>query len=412
MDLYQLPEFKMPKLKPPDKWSGNSVLLLILISFIFGGLGGALTSSYFFPEVKNFLSQTQTGTQEYAPATAQEESVINAVKSASPAVVSIIISKDVPILEQFYTTPFPLFPEFQIPQFRQEGTQRQEVGGGTGFIISEDGLILTNKHVVSDAEAFYTVLMNDGNKYSAKVLALDPTQDLALIKVDGVTSLPKVLLGDSETLQIGQTVITIGNALGEFRNTVSVGVVSGLGRTITASGGGVSETIEDVIQTDAAINSGNSGGPLLNLKGQVIGINTAMVSGAQNIGFAIPINKAKRDIEQVGDSGKITYPFLGVRYVIINDAIKESSNLSVNYGAWIKQGENGEPAVSQDSPAQAAGIKGGDIILEFNGEKITTENSLAETIIKYIPGDRVELKILREGKEFTVFVTLAERSGN
>jgi S1-C subfamily serine protease len=183
-----------------------------------------------------------------------------------------------------------------------------------------------------------------------------------------------------------------------------------LGRTITASGGGLVETLEDVIQTDAAINKGNSGGPLLNLKGEVIGINTAMVEEAQTIGFAIPINKAKKDIEQVKTSGKISYPFLGVRYVLINEEIQKKNNLPVDYGAWVQKGSGGEAAIFPGSAAEKAGLKEGDIILEFNGEKITTENTLAKIIMKYNPGDKVTLKILREGKEKIVEVTLGERN--
>jgi serine protease Do len=433
MSLYQLPDYKIPRLgKPgnsPPFWKSKFFLAVLLVLFFLaaGGMGGIITGSYFSLKIFGYLQKFKTdslvqsndGKRQYDPATAQEEAVISAVKEASPAVISIIISKNLPIFEECYVNPFgSLFPDFQIPQMCQKGTKLQEIGGGSGFIISADGLILTNKHVVSDKTAEYTVLTNDGKKYPAKVLALDPTQDLALIKIsadkegneEGLTILlPTLNLGDSDGLQIGQTVITIGNALGEFRNTVSAGVVSGLGRTITASGGGVAETIEDVIQTDAAINSGNSGGPLLNLRGEVVGINTAMVSGAQSIGFAIPINKAKKDIESVKSSGRIIYPFLGVRYVLINDAIKEENNLAVNYGAWVRKGEGGEPAVSAGSSAEAAGVKEGDIILEFNGEKITTDNSLAKIIMKYNPGDKVNLKILRQGKEITMEVTLGER---
>jgi S1-C subfamily serine protease len=268
---------------------------------------------------------------------------------------------------------------------------------------------LTNKHVVLDESADYTVLTNDGKKYPAKVLAKDPVQDLAIIKIEG-SNFPVVKLGDSSKLQIGQTVIAIGNALGEFRNTVSVGVISGLGRTITASGGDLVETIEDVIQTDAAINQGNSGGPLLNLKGEVIGIDTATVSGAQNIGFAIPIDKGKRDIEQVKAKNKITYPFLGVSYVLINEKIKEDNNLPIAEGAWITAGQQGGSAIYSGSPAEKVGLKEGDIILEFNGEKITSENSLSKIIMKYNPGDKITLKILRDGKEKIFEVTLNERS--
>jgi len=186
-------------------------------------------------------------------------------------------------------------------------------------------------------------------------------------------------------------------------------VVSGLSRTITASGGGLTETIEDVIQTDAAINSGNSGGPLLNLNGEVIGINTAIVSGAQNIGFAIPINKAKKDIESVKNNGKIVYPFLGIRYILLNEELKNENNLSVDYGVWVQKGANGEVAITPDSAADKSGIKEGDIILEFNAEKIITGNSLSDIIQKYNPGDKVNLKILRNGKEINLEATLGER---
>jgi len=187
-------------------------------------------------------------------------------------------------------------------------------------------------------------------------------------------------------------------------------VISGLGRTITASGGGLIETIEDVIQTDAAINQGNSGGPLLNLKGEVIGINTATVISAQNIGFAIPVNKAQKDIEQVKKIGKIVYPFLGIRYILINEEIQKENNLPVNYGAWIISGSEGELAIFPGSPAEKIGLKENDIVLEFNNEKISSENSLAKIIMKYNPGDKVKLKILRGDKEKIIWVTLDERS--
>jgi len=445
MPIYKLPEVKLPKLKAPrfPKFCQNRafwIFLIILASFILGGIGGTITGSYFYSEVRNYLSQLnielpgvekiieKETIQEYLPQTSQEEAIIKVVNENSPAVVSIVITKDVPIIEEYYYNPFQEFEqffgqpfEFQIPQYRQKGTEKKEVGGGTGFVVSEDGLILTNRHVVLDTAADYTVLTNDGRKFPAKVLARDPAQDLAVIKVEKekivdnqgkliLKPFPAVKLGDSDKLQIGQTVIAIGNVLGEFRNSVSVGVISGLGRTITASGGGLVETLEDVIQTDAAINQGNSGGPLLNLKGEVIGINTAMVLEAQSIGFAIPINKAKKDIEQVKTSGKIFYPFLGVRYVLINEEIQKENNLPVDYGAWVIKGEGGQAAIFPGSAAEEAGLKEGDIILEFDNQKITTENTLAKIIMKYNPGDKVTLKILREGKEKIFEVPLGERS--
>jgi len=443
MPIYELPKFELPKLKAPKFWRNRlfwPIISSILVSVVFGFIAGAISGSYFYFEIKDYLSKLKIEIpepqtiekiieketiKEYQPQTSQEEKIIQAVEKVSPAVVSIIITKDLPIFEEYYISPFEEFfgePfELQVPQYRQKGTEKKEIGGGTGFIVSEDGLILTNKHVVLDTAADYTVFTNDGRKFPAKVLARDPVQDLAILKIEqekivdqqgklGLKKFPTVQLGDSDNLQIGQTVIAIGNALGEFRNTVSVGVISGLGRTITASGGGLVETLEDVIQTDAAINKGNSGGPLLNLKGEVVGINTATVLEAQNIGFAIPVNKAKKDIEQIKTLGKIVYPFLGVRYVLITEKIQKENNLPVSYGAWVIKGEQGEAAIFPGSEAEKAGLKEGDIILEFDGQKITTENSLAKIIMKYNPGDKVVLKILREGKEKIIQTTLGERS--
>jgi len=440
----ELPKLKAPKFRFPRFWQNRvfwTIILTVFISAIFGFVFGTISGNYFYSEIRDEFSKFNIQLPElkisekekpvekepvYLPQTSQEEAVIKVVKEVSPAVVSIIITKDLPVFEEYYISPFeeffgqPFF-EFKIPQYKQKGTQKQEIGGGTGFIISEDGMILTNGHVVSDKDADYTVLTNDGKKYPAKVLARDSIRDLAVMKIEGektidnqgklnLKSFPPLKLGDSDKLQIGQTVIAIGNALGEFRNTVSVGVISGLGRTVTASGGGMIETLEDVIQTDAAINMGNSGGPLLNLKGEVIGVNFAMVQQAESIGFTIPINKAKKDIEQVKTSGKIVYPFLGVRYVLINEEIQKENNLPVDYGAWVQKGTGGEPAIFPGSVAEKTGLKEGDIILEFNGEKITTDNTLAKIIIKYNPGDKITLKILREGEEKIFEVTLDEKS--
>jgi len=431
---YNLPDFELPKLKslkfPKKRLDKTSQTLVwaVLLASVFGFLAGAISGTYFYWELRDYLSQlplpqkiTEKETivqKEYVPQTTQEEAIITVVEKASPAVVSIIVSKDLPIIEEYYTEPFQEFEKFfgeqfelRIPQYRQKGIQKQEIVGGTGFVVSEDGMILTNRHVVVDEEADYLVLTNDGQKFPAEVLARDPIQDLAILKIEPQDSLPTVNLGDSEKLKIGQTVIAIGNALGELQNTVSVGVISGLGRTITASGGGIIETLEDIIQTDAAINRGNSGGPLLNLKGEVIGINTAMSLEGENIGFAIPVNKAKKDIEQVKTLGKIVYPFLGVRYVIMNETIQQENNLPVDYGALIVRGEGpGETAIFPGSAAEEAGLKNGDIILEFNGERITADNSLAKIIMKYDPGDTVTLKVLSEDTEKIIQVTLGERS--
>lgn len=411
----------------------NLIVILVLVALV-GGFFGSVTAAnhatanifqqlydkFIKPTEQNsqsFFNQTNSG-QKYAPAVDYEEAVIKSVEAVSPAVVSIIISKNVPIIEQCPYNPFSNIPDqfqqffgqgFQLYQPCEKGTKLQEVGGGSGFVISPDGLILTNKHVVYDKDAFYTVMTNDGKKYDAKVLAQSPNLDLAVVKIN-VSNFPTVTLGDSDGLRLGQSAIAIGNALGEFRNTVSVGVVSGLARTITASGDGVgTETIENVIQTSAAINQGNSGGPLLNLKGEVIGINVATVSGAQNIGFAIPINQAKKAIESVKNTGRIITPYIGVRYILNSSDLAKKEKLSVDYGVLVRGSSDG-PAVVKNSPADKAGIKAEDIVLEINGEKINAQQTLASLIQKYSVGDTIKLKILRNGKEMEISVKLEERT--
>ncbi|MCL5016106.1 MAG: trypsin-like peptidase domain-containing protein [Patescibacteria group bacterium] len=355
--------------------------------------------------------------QSYSPPSSYEQQIINAVKQASPSVVSIIISQDLPVIEQCQAAnPFANLPsnlqqlfgnQFNYTVPCQKGSKLQETGAGSGFIVSSDGLILTNKHVVSNTSAQYTVILSNGKKYNATVLARDPKIDLALIKINA-TGLSALALGDSSQLELGQTAIAIGNALGQFSNTVSVGVVSGLSRTITASGASYgSETIQGVIQTDAAINPGNSGGPLLNSRGQVIGIDTAVVSGAQNIGFAIPINDAKSDISQVETAGSISTPYLGVRYTPIDSALAAQDNLPVSNGALI-QGGNGQLAVVPGSPAEKAGLKSGDIIISVDGVNIDQNNTLSDLISSHKVSDTVSLAILRDGKTITVQVTLAQ----
>lgn len=454
MNIYNLPKFNFQKtnigqktrnaglfafkkiinIKKAFKNPRNTILLgavvLVMAGFIAGFLGSVTALNYFPAQINRLAGQFnpiafnyQTASQldnnivqtAYTPSVSYEQAIINTVKSASPSVVSIIISKNVPIYEQQWVNPFgDLGPGFniQVPQYVQKGTELQEIGAGSGFIVSSDGLVLTNKHVVLDSQAEYTVFTNDGQRYPAKVLALDPVQDLAVAKIQSDRVFKPAVLGDSSKIQIGQTVVAIGNALGQFTNTVSVGVVSGLQRTISASDktGGFSETLQGIIQTDAAINSGNSGGPLLNLKGEVVGINTAMAEGAQNIGFAIPINMAQRDINQVKNNNKIIYPFLGIRYVSVDSAVKSKYDLPVDYGAYISKGPNGESAITPGSAAESAGLREGDIILEINGEKIDSNNLLSGAILKYNPGDKIVLKILRNGQELSVDVVLGERT--
>lgn len=353
----------------------------------------------------------------YQSAIGYEQAIIESVDKVSPAIVSITVSKNVPVIENCPVNPFgnlpPEFQEFfggnfQFTQPCQKGSRLQDIGGGSGFIVSEDGLVITNKHVVADKEASYTVFTNNGKKYTAKVLARDPIQDLAVLKIEG-SAFPVITLGDSDGIRLGQTVIAIGNSLGEFRNTVSVGIVSGLARNVTATTGGFdSERLEGVIQTDAAINPGNSGGPLINLKGEVIGINTAVVSGAQSIGFAIPINNAKRDITSVKTTGKITTPFLGIRYIMLTEEIAKRDGIAVNEGALVRGGDEG-PAVSKGSPADQAGVLAEDVITHINGVKLGAEKSLIAALQRFNAGDKVALRIMRGSKQIELNVVLGER---
>lgn len=349
--------------------------------------------------------------QPPAPASS-EDNIVNIVQNYSSAVVSVVASKDVPVVEKYYINPFEGIPELQIPQYRQKGTEKVQVSSGSGFFVSADGLVITNKHVVADTEAEYTVIMNDGRKLGAKILARDPLQDIAVLKVDG-DKYNFIPLGDSDKLKIGQSVIAIGNALGEFQNTVSKGIISGLHRDVIASGGlAGTEELQELIQTDAAINQGNSGGPLLDLSGSVIGINTAMAQGAENVGFALPINIAKRDIEDAKQYGEIKYPYFGIRYQAMTSAIKEEKKLSFDYGLVLVKGPAGEPAILKNSPAEKAGLKEGDIIMEYNGTKILKAGTFAFLLSKSRIGDKINLKIWRDGKEINVDVVLEERPGN
>jgi serine protease Do len=349
----------------------------------------------------------------------EESRVIDVVEKASPAVVSIVITKDVPVIEQYYQEFDPFSDDFfkdffgdrgfkfQIPQQKQNGTEKREVGGGSGFFISADGYIVTNKHVVDDDKAEYTVLTNDGKKYDAEILAKDSTLDVAILKVKG-SGFPYLSFGDSDKLKSGQTVIAIGNALAEFRNSVSVGVVSGLSRSVVAGDMfGRSEQLEGVIQTDAAINPGNSGGPLLDIAGKVIGVNVAVSRGAENIGFALTSNTVKSIADSVKEHGEIVRPYLGVRYTQITENLKKKNNLTIDYGVLVSRGETPEDlAVIPGSPADKAGIVENDIILEIDGVKLEQGKSLASIIRQKDIGQIVKLKILHKGSEKEVEVKL------
>ena len=412
----------------------TSLLSILLVVVIGAGLVWHYRGNVFGYFAKEYFKGTQEENSDAKNTTekiiekqsifSQDSFVIDAVKKTNPAVVSIIISKEVPKYETYIdpnqqTNPFgdlfPGFPgfNFNVPQYRQNGTEKKEIGGGSGFFVSSDGLIVTNKHVVAQKNVEYTVFTNNGKKHIAKVVARDPVLDIALIKIEG-SLFPYLSLGDSNSLQVGQSVIAIGNALGEYRNTVSTGVVSGLARSITAGdNSGNTEVLDKVIQTDAAINPGNSGGPLLNLRGEVIGVNVAVAQGSQSIGFALPINSVKSSIESVKSTGKIVRPFLGIRYVAINAEMKDKNNLSVDYGVLVKPGATASDlAVIPGSPADKAGIVENDILLEVDGVKLDDKNNLASIIREKKIGQVINLKILHKGNEKNVSITLEAAKDN
>ncbi len=331
-------------------------------------------------------------------------------KKICPAVITIVASKDLPKIEGFYYMPYG-GENIMMPKLENEGSkERTKIGGGSGFLVSADGYILTSNHVVSDKEADYTVLLDPDRSCPAEVLAHDPTNDIAVLKID-YGKLPYLDMGDSSKVEVGETVIAAGNALGEFHDTISLGIVSGLSRFLTAFGGGMNPQIENLrglIQTDAAINPGNSGGPLVDMKGKVIGINTAVVAGAQNLGFAIPINYAKKDLAEVKKFGKIKRPYLGVKYILLNKEIAQKNKLPVDYGALIAREALGVGPVMKDSSADRCGLKEYDIILECEGEQISDKNSLASLLQKHQIGQTIKLKVLRDGQTIEISPTLDE----
>jgi serine protease Do len=363
--------------------SYKKVIVIVLaitipLAGVIGGLGG-----YFFGRQ---VIVTQDGKEVPIQQVVQVEessAVIDAVEKVSPAVVSIVARAG-------QSSPFGF---------------GGEAGAGSGFIITADGLIATNRHVVSDSDLKYTVGLQDGRTFPAKIVSRDPTFDFAIIKIEA-DNLPIVELGSSDNVKIGERVIAIGNAFGELQNTVTAGVISARNRTIEAQDGFASvELLEGLLQTDAAINPGNSGGPLVNISGQVIGVNTATDLGSENIGFAIAIDDAKVAIESVIKVGTIQRPFLGVRYVNLNKEIAELNELTHEQGALIVADRTGS-AVVNGSPADKLGIEEGDIILSLGEDKITPDRSLAAILRKHRPGEEIIVTWVNQDKEKQKAITL------
>ncbi len=337
------------------------------------------------------------------------------IKKVMPAVVSIIISKSLEEIErELPAEMMPLMPfgvpDLKIPEDKIDARGMVQIGGGSGFIVDSNGIILTNKHVISDLSAEYTVMTTSGEKYKAEIAARDPVDDVAILKIDA-KGLPTAKLGISEGLELGEEVLAIGNTLGIFKNTVSKGIISGLSRSISAKPDPKEpvQELRGLIQTDAAINPGNSGGPLVNLKGEVIGINAAIVFGAQNVGFAIPIQAAKRDLEDLKQYGRVRRPLLGLRYINIDDNLKEKLGLPVNYGALVAGSGRHHEGVIPNTPAHKAGLLNKDIILECNGEKLSMEKTIQDFLEDLKVGDILDMKVLRNKKPISIKVILGER---
>lgn len=329
----------------------------------------------------------------------EESLIINAVDKVSPSVVTVGVVSN---RRAFNPDELGLFsPFFQGPEINQPEPTRQSQDIGTGFVITSDGLIVTNKHVVSVIEGKYSIVTRDDKRYDVERIYRDPANDLAILKVNA-QGLKPAGLGDSSQLKVGQLAIAIGTALGEFRNTVTTGVISGLGRGITAGDpfGGFQERLDDLIQTDAAINPGNSGGPLLNSGGQVVGVNVAVSAQGQNIGFAIPIDTVKEVVKNFNETGKFSRPYLGIRYSLIS---RQAALLNeVPQGAYVRE-------VLPDSPAQKAGLQVGDIITKINNIPLNEKSGgLSQVVAKKKVGDSLNLTVFRDGKEITLNVILAE----
>jgi serine protease Do len=377
-----------------------SVALVILVSV----LGGAISDRLFgYRVLDRFFPRQEQGfrlPKESQRILNEESVVIDVAEKVSPSVVTIGISKTQAVME-FPQSPFEFF--FGTPQ---QGTQEQKIEQdiASGFIITNDGLVVTNKHVVADTQAKYRVITKDDKTYDVQKIYRDPANDIAILKIEA-SGLSPVELGDSTNLKVGQFVIAIGTALGEFRHTVTTGVISGLGRGITAGSPleGYVEELDNVIQTDAAINPGNSGGPLLNSAGQVIGINVAVASQGQNIGFALPISIVKDSINNFNQTGQFSRPFLGIRYQMIS---REAALMNeVPEGAYVAE-------VVADSPAEKAGIKAGDIITYLDGQKLAdVEGGLATVIAKKKVGDSISITLWRDGEEIKTSAVLVETQG-
>ena len=370
-----------------QKKKRRALIILAVIAGVWLVVGAGVLGAWLSSQATQKNNSLTSGVDGNQVVTEDEADLANLVKKVGPTVVSIVITQ---------TTGSGRF-------------QTTSEGAGTGIIVSADGYILTNRHVVQDARTL-EVLNSEGERYSdVTLVGSDPLNDIAILKIKNAKDLPVAELGDSGTVRVGQRVIAIGNSLGQYQNTVTSGIISGLGRPVTAATDELGmnvESLTDLLQTDAAINPGNSGGPLINMAGQVIGINTAIVSDAQSVGFAIPINAARGIIRGVLADGTIQKAYLGVQFVAITPDIRAELNLSERNGALVKSGTSGQSAVISGGPADKAGIREGDIITKVDDRVIGEQGGLGSLIAEFLPGEKVTLTIIRDGKTQEVSVTL------
>ncbi len=389
------PNQSVVKEKPKQKRSVGmrGVIITGFICFLIGSLlaAGGLAGAFLLG--KNWQAQSIDQTRQTI---VQEGEVIaDVAQKVSPSVVSIITEQQSTVESLYFGS-------------RTKSSQ----AAGTGLIIDANGLILTNKHVVPESTSSVQVVTSDGVVYDkVTIIGRDPLNDLAVIKVTEPKNFQAASLANSDAVRTGQKVIAIGNALGQFQNTVTSGIISGMGRPVEAGDedGTAIEQLSNLFQTDAAINSGNSGGPLLNYSGEVIGINTAVAEGAENIGFSIPINEAKGIIESVKTTGKVSRPFLGVQFVMLTSATAKELNLTVTQGAYISDVAG---SIVAGGPAQKAGIQARDVIIRVNDITLDEKTPLSSAISRFKVGETVQLTVVRGGQERTLAATLTEAPGN
>lgn len=376
--------------------TSRNIILAVVTSVAVLFLTQSLTQ-YLLTQEKVTLNNVFTNPDNTTLAP-EENVVTKIVDTVGPAVITVAVENPPRQDDPFI---------FLFPQEDESITENSPRDIGSGFFVQKDGLVVTNKHVVSDPSYDYFVIDTHDKEYQVTNIYRDPLNDIAILQVENAPSegFPTVKLGNSDTLKVGQYAVAIGTALGEFRNTVTTGVISGLGRGITAGSPfeGIVERLDNVIQTDAAISSGNSGGPLLNTRGEVIGVNTAVSRQGQNIGFAIPINIVRQSLENFEKTGRFSRAFLGVSYQ--NISTEDSEEQTIPQGAQVIE-------VVNDSQAEKSGIRPGDIITKINGEDLTEDKSLAAVVSTKKVGDTVELTIWRNGNTSQITVTLGEAPQN